>query len=50
MYCIILVHFGTWGFAVVVKAAMERSKQGYFPHNQAPNVGTVCSDFFLMNK
>ena len=46
MYCIILLHFGTWTFAVVIEAAMESSKQGYFAHRQA----TVCSDFFLLNK
>jgi len=38
MYCIISVHLGTWTFAVVTKAATESSKQGYFPHNQAPSV------------
>ena len=38
MYCIILLHFVTWTFAVVIEAAMESSKQGYFAHHQAPSV------------
>ena len=38
MYCIILVHFGTWTFAVVIEAATESSKQGYFSRHQAPSV------------
>ena len=38
MYCIILVHFGTWTFAVVIEAATESSRQGYFAHHQAPGV------------
>ena len=33
-----LLHFVTWTFAVVIEAAMESSKQGYFAHHQAPCV------------